>query len=102
MWALGSNTSLNMRKVATVASDDTDVLCLINKFNGDFIDSDGRDSFLVVYFKFLVSCRKCNQFCLFWGKSDMVGGTVIKGEPQDVVKEEDVIGDQDNIVSLSN
>ena len=91
-----------MRKVTAAASDDTNMLCFVDKVYGDFIDGDGRDSFLVANLKFLVGCRKSDQFCLFWGKSNVVGGTIVKGKAQDVVEEEDVIRDKDNIVGLAN
>ena len=99
---MGGNTALYMRKVAMVASDDANMLRFIDKVNGNLVDSDGRDSLLVAHLKFLVGCRKCDKFCLFWGKCNMVGGTVVKGEPQDVVEEENVIRDEDNIVGLAN
>ena len=99
---MGCNATLNMREVTIAASDDSNMLSFIDKVDGDFIDSDGGDSFLVAYLKFLMGCRKCYQLCLFWCKSDMVGGTIVEGETQDVVEEEDVIGDEDNIVSLAN
>ena len=99
---MGCNATLNVRKVTIAASDDANMLSFVDKVYGGFVDSDGRDSFLVAYLKSLVGCRKSDQFCLFWGKGNVVGGTIVKGETQDVVEEEDVIGDKDNVVGLAN
>ena len=74
---MGCNAALNMRKITIAASDDADMLGFIDKINGGFIYCDGRNSFLIAYLKFLVRYRKTNQFCLFWGKSNVVGGTVV-------------------------
>ena len=83
------------------ASDYFNMFGVIHKLDGYFVDVDIGNSFNVVNKKFLVWSRKYHKFCLFWGKSDMVGSAVVKGEIEEVFQEGKITGKEDDIISLA-
>ena len=45
---------------------------------------------------------KHHQFGFFWGKSNVMGSAVVKGELEEIIEEKDVAGDKGDIICLSN
>ena len=83
------------------ASDHSNMFSVIHKLNRDVVDVYIGYSFCIVNKKFLVWSRKYHKFCLFWGKSDMVGSAVVKGEIEEVFQEGKITGKEDDIISLA-
>ena len=76
---MSCKAALYVGKVTNDASDDTNMFSVIDKFDRDIIDSNGRDCFLVIDLGFVVGCSKYHKFCLFWGKGDVMGGAIVQG-----------------------
>ena len=76
---MSCKTALNVRKITVDASNDTNMFSVLDKIDGDIIDSDGRDCFLIIDLSSVVGGSKYHQFSLFRGKGNMMGGAIVEG-----------------------
>ena len=73
-----------------------------NIFNWYVINFNWRDSLLVVDQKFVSECREYHEFNFLRGKSNMMFLAVIHSELKAVLEEEDIMGEENDIVRMAN
>ena len=98
---MSGETGEDVGAVTSNTPDNANVLCRVGKRDKIFTDFDGRDSLPILNKFFLSRWTKNKKFCLFRYQGNIVPLTVLECEDEQVLKAEDVIGNQGTVIRLA-